>query len=275
MPVKNRLIATLLVHQGVVVQTRKFRATNIIGNVLTAVEFFSTWAVDEIVILEISQDRNGLPQFLGTVKEISARCFVPLSVGGKIRNLDHVESYLEAGADKVVVNTGAFQTSELIEGIQNRYGSQCCIVSMDVRDGQTQSGFEVMINNGREATGKDAIDWVRAAEKLGAGEVLVNHVEYDGNKNGYHLGLIRKIVQETTIPVIAMGGVGDWAHMAQGLSEGGADAVAAGNIFHYKEHSTRSAKEFLLARGFPMRKAQFYKLPKARTQEYRPISSQK
>ena len=268
--VKKRLIATLLVYQGQVVQTRRFKRTNPVGYAFTAVDFFNGWAVDEIVVLEISGNEDYLDQFIETVDGLSRRCFVPLTVGGKITSLDLVRSYTRAGADKVMVNSGAVRNPGLISDIAASFGSQCVVASLDANPDQSMaSGYQVMISNGREPSGLDAIEWSKEIARLGAGEVMVNAVEHDGDRRGYDISLVRAVSDAITIPVIAMGGVGEWEHLVDGIRMGHADAVAAGNIFHYTEHSTKKAKEYLDAAGIDVRSSGFYKVNLPRRPKYR------
>lgn len=269
---KHRLIATLLINNGVVVQTRKFKRTNMVGNAFTAVDFFNSWAVDEIAILEISNSRDHVGRFVQIVEELSRRCFVPLTVGGKINDLDLAIRYTRSGGDKVVVNTHALARPALIEDIAASLGKQCVTLSIDARpDAKMPSGYRVVVDNGRMDSDRDAIDWAREGAERGAGELLVNAVEHDGDKRGYDLALLRTVANSVPVPVIAMGGVGNWQHLVDGIVAGGADAVAAGNIFHYTEHSTKKAKEFLEGAGLNVRKSQFYKVGMPRRPKYVPF----
>ncbi len=269
--IKHRLIATLLVHNGNVVQTRRFKRTNMVGSAFTAVDFFNGWTVDEISVLEISNDFTFVENFVSIVEELSRRCFVPLSVGGKIRDLELARRYTRVGADKVVVNTGAVEEPKLIEAIARDYGRQCVVVSIDAKaDEGMPSGYCVSVDNARRDTELDAVDWAREAVVRGAGELFVNAVEHDGDKRGYDLTLLKRITAAVSVPVIAMGGVGEWRHLVEGITEGGADAAAAGNIFHYTEHSTKKAKEFMIEAGLPVRGTAFYKLKTPRRVRYRP-----
>jgi imidazole glycerol-phosphate synthase subunit HisF len=270
--IKHRLIATLLVNNGVVVQTRKFKRTNMVGNAFTAVDFFNGWTVDEICVLEISNDTSHLAGFADIIDGLSRRCFVPLSVGGKVTKLDDVHRYIRAGADKVVVNTAASDNPALVTEIAQAYGKQCVVVSIDARpDAVMPSGYRVVVDNARRDTDRDAREWASEAARLGAGELLVNSVEHDGDKRGYDLPLLKIVSDAVAIPVIAMGGVGQWSDLVDGIRQGGADAAAAGNIFHYSEHSTKKAKEFMLASGLPMRGSTFYKLTTPRRVRYNPF----
>ena len=269
--IKHRLIANLLVHQGNVVQTRQFERTSMVGSAFTAVDFFNTWAVDEIGVLEISHDRAYVERFIAIIEELSRRCFVPLSVGGKVRDMDLVHRYVRAGADKVIVNTGGIEQPRLLGEIASSYGSQCLVVSIDGwPDDSLPSGFRVMVDNGRRSTDLDVVTWARRAVELGAGEILLNSLTHDGDKRGYNLPLIRTVSDAVTVPVIAMGGVGKWADLVDGIGAG-ADAVAAGNIFHYTEHSTKKAKNFLIQSGLNVRPTTFYKLQTPRRVRYKPF----
>ena len=267
--IKRRLIATLLVNGGDIVQTRKFKPTNMVGSAFTAVEFFNAWSVDEIMVLEISPGRDHIEEFVDIVDGLSRRCFVPLSVGGKIRDIELVHRYIRSGADKVVINTGAAKKKRLIETIAEHYGSQCIVLSIDAaRDGSMPSGYRVMVENGRESTTLDARAWAVEAVRRGAGEIMVNSTDHDGDKRGYDLVLVKMIAEAVPAPVIAMGGVGNWGHMVEGV-KAGADAVAAGNIFHYTEHSTRRAKSHLAEAGLNVRKSGFYKVNMPRRPSYK------
>ncbi len=269
---KHRLIATLLVDSGRVVQTRHFKRTNMVGSAFTAVDFFNSWTVDEIIVLEISNDTSHLSRMQEIVAELSRRCFVPLSVGGKIRDLELARRYLRLGADKIVLNTGAVEWPELISEIAFFFGRQCVIVSIDAKpDEGMPSGYRVMIDNARRETDLDVLDWAHRAVDLGAGELMINATSHDGSKQGYDLALTNKVSTSVPVPVIAMGGVGKLSDFVDGIKRGGADAVAAGNILHYFEHSTKKAKEAMAAAGVPVRHIGFYKVAMPRRPKYRPF----
>ncbi|MCC6642215.1 MAG: imidazole glycerol phosphate synthase subunit HisF [Deltaproteobacteria bacterium] len=269
---KHRLIASLLVHNGHVVQTRRFRPTNDVGSAFTAVDFFNAWAVDEIIVLEISPDERHLERFEALVEGLSRRCFVPLTVGGKIRDPDRVRAYTRAGADKIALNTAALEQPRLITEIADRFGRQCVVLSIDARrNPDMPSGYEAMGGRGRLPSGRDARAWAREGVALGAGEILLNEIEHDGDKRGYDLDLVRTISDAVDAPVIAFGGVGAWEHLVDGIRLGRAQAVAAGNIFHYTEHSTKKAKEFMARAGVPVRDSTFYKIAMPRRPRYAPF----
>lgn len=265
---KKRLIPSLLVRDGRIVQSVQFRHTNVIGNVITAVDFFNGWAVDEILILDVSREHTGREEFLDIVDELSERCFVPLCVGGWIGSIADVELLLEHGADKITMNTHAFRNPALIEAAAKVFGSQCIVVSIDVRrDGDGVP--RVWIDRGREDTGVPAVEWAHRAEAHGAGEILLTSIDNDGMRKGYDLALMKSVSDVVRIPVIAFGGVGHWSHLAAGVQEGGVDAVSAGNIFHFTEHSTKKAKEYLREAGLDMRDTFFYKVSIPRRPRYK------
>lgn len=268
--VKTRLIATLLVDSGRIVQTCKFKRTNMVGSAFTAVDFFNSWSVDEICVLEISHSREYLNDFHRIIEGLSERCFVPLSVGGKIQSLDDVYLLLRLGADKIVLNTAAVENPGLIKSIADEFGSQCVIVSIDAKEsGNHASGYTVYTDNGQKNREIDVLDWVNTCVELGAGEFLINSIEHDGNREGYDNNLLKLLTSNITNPVIAMGGVGKWEHMVDAINQASVSAVAAGNIFHYTEHSTKKAKEFLELSNLNVRPSTFYKLNKPRKIKYK------
>ncbi|MGZ8267226.1 MAG: imidazole glycerol phosphate synthase subunit HisF [Burkholderiales bacterium] len=265
---KKRLIPSLLVRDGRIVQSVQFRHTNVIGNVITAVDFFNGWAVDEILILDVSRDHTGREEFLDIVDELSERCFVPLAVGGWIASIEDVETLLEHGADKITVNTHAFRNPAFITEAAKAFGSQCIVVSIDVR--RDEDGVPIAwIDRGRESTGEGAVEWAKRAVDMGAGEILLTSIDNDGTRNGYDLALMKSVSEAVSVPVIAFGGVGHWSHMVAGVKEGGADAVSAGNIFHFTEHSTKKAKEYLRNADVDVRDTFFYRVSIPRRPRYK------
>jgi cyclase len=265
---KKRLIPSLLVRDGKLIQSIQFRHTNVIGNVITAVDFFNGWAVDEILILDVSRGNTGRAEFLDIVDELSERCFVPLAVGGWITTTRDIETLLEHGADKVVVNTHAFRHPGFVTEAARVFGSQCIVVSIDARRDSAGTAV-VWIDRGREDTGVAAVDWARRAEALGAGEILLTSIDNDGMRKGYDLDLVADVGRAVSVPVIAFGGVGHWQHLVEGVTVGGAEAVSAGNIFHFTEHSTKKAKEYLRDASVPVRDTFFYKVATPRRPRYR------
>ena len=250
---KTRLIAVLILRDGQVVQSVRFKHTNVIHyDAVHAVECFNKWAIDEIVMLNVSRDAASRQGFLDTVGRISAQCFVPLSAGGWVTDMDYARALLANGADKLVLNTALADDPDLVTDLARRFGRQCIVASMDVkRDAEGRAW--VMVDRGARATGVDPVTWLRRAEALGAGEILFNSVDHDGARKGYDLESLRAICAAASVPVIAFGGVFTWDDLLRGI-EAGADAVAVANLFHYTEHSTRKAKRHLVQSGVAVRK---------------------
>jgi imidazole glycerol-phosphate synthase subunit HisF len=264
---KKRLIPSLLVRNGRIIQSVNFRHTNVIGNAFTAVDFFNTWAVDEIIILDISPSREFKEKFLEIVAGLSERCFVPLTVGGWIQSREDIRNALLAGGDKVCINTEACKRPDFINEAADTFGSQCIVVSIDVR-GLSSEAYEVYSEHAKKPTGRHPFPWARELERRGAGEIYLTSVDQDGSRKGYDLDLVRGVAEGVNIPVIAFGGVGHWQHMVEGITLGKAEAVSAANIFHFTEHSTKKAKEFLIAEGIDMRETYFYKVNQPRKITY-------
>jgi len=263
--VKTRLIACLLWRDGLLIQSRNFKHTNAVGNAFVAVEFFNNWAIDEIVLLNVSRNGDNWEKFIVHVRELSRRCFVPLTVGGFIKNCENIRELLAAGADKVCINSAAFKHPELIRDGAKTYGNQCIVVSIDAK----KTTFdEVHINQGTTATGMDVVDWSKKAEKLGAGEIFLTSIDKDGSLKGYDIDMLKKVSLAVGIPVIASGGAGEWQHFVDAIVKGKSDAVSAANIFHYSEQSTKKAKDFMNAAGINIRQPAFYEISTPRLPTY-------
>ena len=267
---KNRLIPNVIVNNGNVVQSKQFKHTNVVSNAITAVDFFNSWAVDEIIVLDISRHTDYRSNFHRIIEGLSKRCFIPLTVGGWIKDLDEIKKFLSEGADKICINTQAVIKPEFIKDSSNMFGSQCIIVSIDVKK-NLDGKYEVFIDRGRKNTGLDPVEWSIKAQDYGAGEILLTSIDRDGTKLGYDLELIKMISEKISIPVIAFGGVGKWQDLVDGIKIGKADAVSAANIFHYTEHSTFNAKEYMMKAGLNVRMPKFYKLPTPRKPKYNEI----
>ena len=261
--IRPRLIPVLLLKHGVIVRSQLFKVHQVIGNPMSTVQRFSNWNVDELVLLDISEHeahdlrRDDLHQrYAGTtaldvLREIAKVCFMPLAFGGRVRALGDFRERLAAGADKVVVNTKAVDDPDFISAASRRFGAQCVVVSIDAKHHGDQ--YEVFTDHGRRGTGLDPAAWAQEAERRGAGEIFLNSIDRDGSGQGYDLDLIQSVTRSVSIPVIACGGVGCYEHFAPGISEGGANAVAAANIFHFFELSYPWAKQAGLEAGLPMR----------------------
>ena len=264
---KKRLIACLLWQDGLIVQTVNFIHTNFVGNAFVAVDFFNSWAIDEIIILDISPSEIGREKYYQTIQEISRRCFVPLTVGGKIKTTEEIRKILSLGADKICINSQAFKNPRFVTDASQFFGAQCVVVSIDVR--LIDNNYRVFIENGTLMTELSPFDWARQVEALGAGELFLTSIDRDGSRIGYDLDLLKGVADSVKIPVIASAGVGSWEHLAEGIELGGANAVSAANIFHYSEQSTKKAKNYLKEKGIDVREPEFYKILTPRKPVYK------
>ena len=267
---KKRLIPNIILNNGQIVQSVNFRHTNVIGNAITAVDFFNSWAVDEILVLDVSRTKEFRNKFYKIIEGLSKRCFIPLTIGGWITSIEEIQLLLKLGADKISINTEAVKNPEFIKNASNIFGSQCIVVSIDVKKKELNE-YEVFIERGKKGTKLHPKEWAQKVELLGAGEILLTSIDKEGKKDGYDLELIRMISEHVSIPVIAFGGVGQWDHFVDGIKIGKADAVSAANIFHYSEHSTFNAKQHMIESGLDVRKPVFYKLPTPRKPKYEEI----
>lgn len=249
---KKRLIAVLILREGQVVQSVRFKHTNVIHyDPVHAVEAFNKWAVDEIVMLNVTRDAASRGQFAERVASVSRHCFVPLTAGGWITDEDYANQLLRSGADKLVVNTVLLDDPQLVTTLARRNGQQCIVASMDVIRTENEE-VKVAVDRGRRVTDEDPVSWAKQAVELGCGEILFNSIDHDGARKGYNLEVLADVAAVVSVPVIAFGGVLQWKHLLEGI-EAGADAVAAANIFHYTEHATKKAKSFLARAGVPVR----------------------
>src|SRR3989338_1929513 len=238
---KNRLIACLVIKNGIVVQSIGFSRYLHVGKPEIAIEFLNSWWIDEIIVVDIDASKEGRTISRDNVRSIAKKCFVPLTVGGGFNSGEEVRQAIRSGADKVSINAAAIRRPELITEIAAVLGAQSVIVSMDVKVNQ-QGKYEVFISNGKEETGLDPVSWAKKVEELGAGEILLNSIDRDGTKQGYDLELIKKVSAAVNIPVIALGGACHPDHFCAGIEKGKAAAVAAANYFHFTEHSVITTK---------------------------------
>lgn len=249
---KKRLVACLLIKNGLIVQSIGFNRYLPIGHPQFPIEFVVKWDVDEIVLLDISATSKKQVIDISLLQLLSGFCFIPLTVGGGIQSVQDARKIIRAGADKISLNTQALATPQLISDIANVFGSQCVVVSIDCRQ-ETDGSYRVYTNSGKNRTNLTPIQWAKQVEKLGAGEIFLNSIDRDGSKKGYDTNLIRMVTEAVSLPVIACGGVGSYKDFASGILDGGASAVAASNIFHYIEHSTIVAKAHLIQAGIDIR----------------------
>ena len=248
---KTRIMPTLLLKDHGLVKGVGFDSWRRVGTALPAVKVYNIREVDEIVLMDISATPTGDAPDLDTVRDIAVDCFAPLTVGGGVRSIGDVEGLLRAGADKVSVNTAAVSSPSLISESADRYGSQCVVVSIDVKS--EHDGPTVHTHCSREATSWNPVDWAQEAESLGAGEILLTSIENDGTMAGYDLDLIRSVTDAVRIPVVASGGCGNFEHMYEAIEIGGASAVAASSIYQFTEQTPVEAKAYLAERGIPVR----------------------
>ena len=248
----KRVIPCLDVTAGRVVKGVNFVELRDAGDPVEIARRYDEQGADELTFLDItaSSDNRGL--ILDIIERVAAQVFIPLTVGGGVRKVEDVRRLLNAGADKVSMNTSAVTNPQLVFDASQKHGSQCIVVAIDAK--QVAPGkWEVFTHGGRNATGIDAIEWARKMESLGAGELLLTSMDRDGTKSGFDLGLTRAVSDAVGIPVIASGGVGGLKDLADGVQEGHADAVLAASIFHYGQHTVGEAKRFMADRGIPMR----------------------
>ncbi|MGQ9511939.1 imidazole glycerol phosphate synthase subunit HisF [Thermodesulfitimonas sp.] len=248
----KRIIPCLDVDRGRVVKGVNFVNLRDAGDPVELAALYDREGADELVFLDITASAEGREIMLEVARRTAEEVFIPFTVGGGLRTLEDIRRMLAVGADKVSLNTVAVKNPQLIREAASRFGSQCVVVAIDAR--QVAAGrWEVYIHGGRTPTGIDALAWAREVEALGAGEILLTSMDRDGTKDGFDIDLTRAVVDAVRIPVIASGGVGTPEHIAAGLTAGGADAALAASIFHFGEYSIRAVKEYLAARGIPVR----------------------
>jgi imidazole glycerol-phosphate synthase subunit HisF len=251
MGLAKRIIPCLDVTSGRVVKGINFVGLRDAGDPIEISRRYDDQGADELTFLDITASSNDRDLILHIIEEVAAQVFIPLTVGGGVRKVEDVRRLLNAGADKVSINTSAVQNPELVEAAADRYGSQCIVVAIDAK--HTENGWEVFTHGGRRATGLDAVEWAKKMQLLGAGEILLTSMDKDGTRNGFDLALTRAVSDAVEVPVIASGGVGNLDHLAQGITHGHADAVLAASIFHYGEYTVRQAKEYMAQHGIEVR----------------------
>lgn len=248
----KRIIPCLDVNAGRVVKGVNFVELRDAGDPVEIARRYDEQGADEITFLDITASSDARDIILHVVEQVAEQVFIPLTVGGGVRVVDDVRRLLNAGADKVSMNTAAVNNPQLVREASERVGSQCIVVAIDAK--QTAPGqWQVFTHGGRNNTGLDAIEWARTVEALGAGEILLTSMDRDGTRAGFDLGLTRAVSDAVGIPVIASGGVGTLEHLVQGVTEGRADAVLAASIFHFGQHTVREAKELMRAHGIEVR----------------------
>ena len=251
----KRIIPCLDVNQGRVVKGTNFVDLRDAGDPVEVAARYEEEGADELVFLDITASHEGREIIWDVVRRTAEVCFMPVTVGGGIRSLDDIRALLNAGADKVSINSAAVRDPEFVSAAARRFGRQCIVVNIDpkrvLREGK--EFWEVHINGGRVPTGLEAVAWAREVERLGAGEIVLTSMDADGTKNGYDLPMTRAVADAVEVPVVASGGAGNPEHLRAALTEGNAGAALAASIFHYREYTIAATKEYLASHGVPVR----------------------
>ena len=251
MALAKRVIPCLDVTAGRVVKGVNFVALRDAGDPVEIAARYDGEGADELAFLDITASSDERDILLHVIEAVASRVFIPLTVGGGVRQVQDVRRLLNAGADKVSINTAAVQDPQLVREAASVVGCQCIVVAIDAK--KSGSSWEVFTHGGRKASGLDALDWARRMEAAGAGEILLTSMDRDGTRDGFDLALTRAVAQAVGVPVIASGGVGTPEHLAEGVLEGGADAVLAASVFHFGDFTVRQAKEHMRLRGIEVR----------------------
>ncbi len=256
MALAKRIIPCLDVDKGRVVKGVQFVDIRDAGDPVEVAKRYNEQGADEITFLDITASHEDRDTTVHTVEKIAAEVFIPLTVGGGIRELSDIRNMLNAGADKVSINSAAVKNPEFVKAAAEKFGSQCIVVAIDAKrvsqEGETPR-WEIFTHGGRKPTGIDAVEWAIKMTNYGAGEILLTSMDRDGTKDGFDLGVTRAIADAVPVPVIASGGVGNLDHLAEGVIQGGADAVLAASIFHFGQHTVPEAKAHMKSRGIEVR----------------------
>ncbi len=256
MGLAKRIIPCLDVDRGRVVKGVRFVDIRDAGDPVEIARRYNEQGADEITFLDITASSDNRATTYDTVERMASQVFIPLTVGGGVRTVDDIRRLLNAGADKVSINTAAIHNPEFVREAAERFGSQCIVVALDAKrvsaEGESNR-WEIFTHGGRKATGINAVEWAQKMADYGAGEILLTSMDRDGTKNGFDLGVTRAIADAVNIPVIASGGVGNLQHLVDGVKQGGADAVLAASIFHFGEYTIPQAKQFMAEQGVVVR----------------------
>lgn len=256
MALAKRIIPCLDVDKGRVVKGVQFVDIRDAGDPVEVAKKYNEQGADEITFLDITASHEDRDTTIHTVEKIAAEVFIPLTVGGGIRELKDIRNMLNAGADKVSINSAAVHNPEFVRSAAQKFGSQCIVVAIDAKktsDEGEEARWEIFTHGGRKPTGIDAVEWAVKMADYGAGEILLTSMDKDGTKDGFDLGLTSAIAQAVNIPIIASGGVGNLEHLVDGVAKAGADAVLAASIFHFGEYTVPEAKAFMAERGIEVR----------------------
>lgn len=247
---KVRIIPTLLWRDFTLVKGQRFDSWRRVGTLVPSIKVYNKRQVDELIIVDITASREGRQPDFREISEFSQECFMPLTVGGGVRSVEHIRELLRAGADKVSINSAAYENPQLIAEGARLFGNQCLVVSLDAR--RVGDRYECFSHGGTKPTGFEVTEWAKRVQDLGAGEILITSIENDGMMNGYDLDLIRLVTESVNIPVIVQGGCGTYEDMYLAIKNG-ANAVSAASIFHFTEQTPLEAKRYLGTRGIPVR----------------------
>jgi len=253
MGLAKRIIPCLDVDKGRVVKGVRFVELRDAGDPVEIAQRYNDAGADELTFLDITASSDERATMLHVVEEVASRVFIPLTVGGGIRNVNDIRRMLNAGADKVGINTAAVANPEFVREAAERFGSQCIVVAVDARQAPGENRWEVFTHGGRKATGIDVIEWVKKMTDYGAGEILLTSMDRDGTRSGFDIALTRAVSEAVSVPVIASGGVGNLDHLVAGILEGKADAVLAASIFHFGEYTIAQAKQRMAECGIEVR----------------------
>ena len=248
----KRIIPCLDVHRGRVVKGVNFVDLKDAGDPVEIAKAYDEAGADELVFLDITASSDARNIIVNLVEKTAEQVFIPFTVGGGIRTVEDFREILLAGADKISVNSAAIRRPELISEAAYKFGSQCVVIAIDAKS-RPDGSYTVYLNGGRVDTGLDAVEWAKKAEELGAGEILLTSMDADGTKAGYDLAITKAVSDAVSIPVIASGGAGELIHFKEAITKGGADAVLAASLFHYKALSIHDLKEYLTREGIPVR----------------------
>ncbi len=248
----KRVIPCLDVKDGRVVKGTNFVDLRDAGDPVEVAKVYNACGADELVFLDITASSDARDITVDMVRKVAEQVFIPFTVGGGIRTVDDFKLMLRSGADKVAVNSAAVKDPTIISDAAEKFGSQCVVCAIDAKR-RVDGGFSVYVHGGRIDTGKDAVEWAMKAQKLGAGEILLTSMDRDGTKAGFDIELTKSISENVSIPVIASGGAGKPEHFAEAVIEGGAEAVLAASLFHFRELSIGQVKEYMAGRGIPVR----------------------
>lgn len=249
-----RIIPCLDVTGGRVVKGIKFKELRDAGDPVDCAKAYESQGADELVFLDITASSDERNIMHNVVSQTAEQCFMPLTVGGGLRNTDDIRAMLASGADKISLNTAAVNNPRLVDEASNRFGNQCIVVAIDAKRVPGENAWEVYTHGGRNPTGLDAVEWAKAVVKLGAGEILLTSMDQDGMLTGYDIKLNRRISDAVEVPVIASGGAGNLQHMVDVLTEGKASAVLAASIFHFGTYTISQCKDYLAKHNVPVRK---------------------